>query len=454
MKGLQWGAGLMLVLGLMGSSLLFARLLTHWPTLPPPSEPPSPTAEADTLTASAASQLTQGHIARARQLLDDALAKAPRHAPALLLKTCIALESGAQQEAEATLALLRDAEPERPEPRLLQRMLEHRARTPDEGWRRPFFRAWTELGRPNLEDSPLLPAIDLEAPELLPPADAWERATSPAVRLTLVLAMYKLSEPSAQWLVEHLPTVEEPALVQAASVRLLASTLPPTLQSKARATVRRRLEQLVETAPDLLHPRLLLLLAQAPEGGAFSQQELESLEAITSRSTWQPTSLLFSETFLKARAHLKEVRHPSPGISAFTVARISANHWGLLLISQRAEKTRFQLLPGSRHRLGRVVWNLGAFLSQQSSVRERNYGLQFMAEGAADMGDEQEEQRLEQVLEEALAPKYALDEAAPERWPLPSLWEEVFEARARDERAYVQESTAGTPPPETQRARQ
>jgi hypothetical protein len=287
------------------------------------------------------------------------------------------------------------------------------------------------LGRPSFVDSPLLPAIDLEAPELLP-TDEWEHATSPSVRLTLVLVMQQLSEPSARWLVEHLPTVEDAALVQAASVRLLASTLPPTLRSEARATVRRRLERLVEDSPDLLQPRLLLLLARASEWGAFSEQELETLEAITS-------SL---QTFLEARAHLKEARHPSPGVSASTMARISSNRWGLLLLSQRAEATRRQLLPGSRHRLGRVLWNLGSYLSQQSSLRESNFGLQFMSEGATDMGDEQEAERLDNALEEALDLQRASDQAAPERWPLPSLWEEVLEARARDEWAHVREFAA------------
>ncbi len=444
MKGLQWGARLTLVLGLVGGLLVFALLLTPRPAVPPAPEPPPPTSEADALTASAASEVAQGNTARARQLLENALAKAPSHAPALLLKTCITLESGPPQEAEAALALLREAEPQRSEPRLLQGLLEHRARAPDAGWRQAFLRAWTELGRPSFVDSPLLPAIDLEAPELLP-TDAWEHAASPAVRLTLVLAMYKLSEPSARWLVEHLPTVEDAALVQAASVRLLASTLPPTLRPKARATVRRRLERLVKDSPDLLQPRLLLLLAQASEWGAFSEQELETLEAITSHPNWQRTSFL--QTFLQARAHLKEARHPSPGVSAFTVARISSNRWGLLLLSQRAEATRRQLLPGSRHRLGRVLWNLGSYLRQQSSLQESNYGLQFMAEGAADMGDEQEEQRLDQALEEALDLQRASDQAAPERWPLPSLWEEVLEARARDEWAYVRELTAATPAP-------
>ncbi len=434
----------MLVLGLMGGILVFALLLTHQIAVPPASEPPPPTVEADELTASATSEFTRGNTAHARQLLAKALAKAPRHAPALLLKTCIALESGPPREAEAALALLREAEPQRPEPRLLQRLLEHRARAPEAGWRRPFLKAWTELGRPSFVDSPLLPAIDLEAPELLP-TDAWEHATSPPMRLTLVLARHKLSEPSARWLVEHLPTVEDAALVQAASVRLLASTLPPTLRLEARATVRRRLERLVEAAPDLLQPRLLLLLAQASEWGAFSQQELASLEAIASRPTWQRVSFL--ETFLEARAHLHEARHPSPGVSAFTMARISANYWGILLLFERAEATRLQLLPGSRHRLGRVLWSLGSYWSQQSSLLESNVGLQLMSEGALDMGDEQAAERTDKALEEALDLQRASDQAAPERWPLPSLWEEVLEARARDEWAHVREFTAAARAP-------
>ncbi len=445
MNGLRWGARLTLVLGLIGGSLLFSRLLTHWPTPPPPIEPPSPTAEADALAASAATAVAQGHTAHAHQLLDEALAKAPLHAPSLLLKTCIALESASPQAAEAALALLQQAAPESPESRLLQRLLEHRARFPEQGWRRPFFNAWNELGRPNFEDSPLLPALDLMAPELFPSTEAWRQATSPDVRLTLVLAMYTLSEPGARWLVEQLPTLEDAGFIQAASVRLLSSPLPPTLQSLAFAAVRHRLERLVKTSPELLPPRLLLILAQTPEWTPFSQQELESLEALTSRTTWQPTGGSFSRTFLKAREHLKEARHPIPGPRAFTVAEISSTRWAMLMISRRADKTRPQLLPGSRQLLGRVEWNLGAFLSQQSYLRERNYGLQFMAEGAADMGDEQEEQRLDQVLEELVAPQYATLEAAPERWPLPSLWEEVLEARARDERAYVQESIAAAP---------
>lgn len=55
------------------------------------------------------------------------------------------------------------------------------------------------------------------------------------------------------------------------------------------------------------------------------------------------------------------------------------------------------------------------------------------------MGDEAERERADKVLEEALGMLRGSDDAALERWPLPSLWEEIAEARARDEWAHWRE---------------
>jgi hypothetical protein len=172
---------------------------------------------------------------------------------------------------------------------------------------------------------------------------------------------------------------------------------------------------------------------------------------IAALPTWKDTS--FARTFLEARAHLKEVGAPHPGVSALRVARVANNTWGVLLLAQRVEVSRRYLLVGSRQRLGRLVWNLGSRLQQDSTVLVRNVGLQLMSQGAMDLGEETESARVEAVLEQAVDMLTVSDGAVLERWPLPSLWEEVAEARARDEWAHwrefagVSSAPAGGEPP-------
>jgi hypothetical protein len=60
------------------------------------------------------------------------------------------------------------------------------------------------------------------------------------------------------------------------------------------------------------------------------------------------------------------------------------------------------------------------------------------------MGDEAESERADKELEERLDMLRGSEDAALERWPLPSLWEEVAEARARNEWAHWREF-AGVP---------
>jgi hypothetical protein len=71
-------------------------------------------------------------------------------------------------------------------------------------------------------------------------------------------------------------------------------------------------------------------------------------------------------------------------------------------------------------------------------------GLQLMLDGATDLGDEAERVRVDKRMAEARALLTAANHAAIERWPLPSLWEEVAEARARDEWAHVRELAGPT----------
>lgn len=442
-KALWWMWHLSLTLGVLGGVLVVAIILSPRVWLAEPVEPTPPTPVHVLLAESAAQAVTVGDLARARKQLEEALTQNPGHAPALLLQACIALEEGDSQAVEAALLRLRAAAPGRLEAELLTRLLTHRTRAPAMGWRRAFLSAWTELGRPSFLDSPLLvPELKLPATRDYMPEVVEARPTSTRVRLALVLAMPMLPEEDARWLVEQLSVLEDPALVQAASMRLLVSELPPSLRTKALAAVRRRLAQLVEASPGVVQPRLLLLWAEAPEWDLLSQEEMEALEAIAALPRWKETS--FMQSFLEVRARLKEGGIPNPGTNALGIAQVANNSWGVILLAQRAEVTRGYLLPGARDRLGRILWNIGSLVQQDSMVLVRNTGLQLMSQGAADMGDEAERQRADKVLKEGLDMLRGSDEAALERWPLPSLWEEVAEARARDEWTHWREF-AGTP---------
>ncbi len=429
------------MLGVLGGGLIIAAILSPrlWGSFE--EEPVPSTPRPVLLSERAARALFAGDVARATQWSEEALAEAPRHAPTLFLQACLSLEAGETQAVQVALTRLQAVAPDRPEPRLLLRLLAHRVRAPEEGWRRSFLRAWSELGRPSFTDSPLLPDVAPEARGSIPDVSA-EHTLSGPVRLTLVLAMPRLSETSARWLMDQLPGLEDAALVHAASITLLTEQLPPTLHTQTRGVVLHRLSRLVKDSPSVMQPRLLRLWAKNSEWVAFSQDELEELEAVSSLPTWKNTSLM--DTFLEARAHLKEAGLPHPGVAAFDVARISNNHWGIILLSKRAEATRAQLLPGSRHRLGLILWRIGSLLSQDSTVFASNSGLQLMSAGATDMGDEAARARAEQMFQENLRVLQAADQASLERWPLPSLWEEVAEARARDEWAHLREF-AGSP---------
>ena len=131
-------------------------------------------------------------------------------------------------------------------------------------------------------------------------------------------------------------------------------------------------------------------------------------------------------------------------MAAFEAALWSTTYLAPYVLVKRAESTRSQLLPGARHRLGRVLWGIGSRLSQQSTVLERMTGLQLMAAGARDMGDDTERERVDGVRGEASAMFSAAAQAALERWPLPSLWEEVAEARARGEWDHIRDFAGPT----------
>ncbi|WP_224248626.1 hypothetical protein [Hyalangium gracile] len=166
---------------------------------------------------------------------------------------------------------------------------------------------------------------------------------------------------------------------------------------------------------------------------ARAKQEMDALEPVAALGTWRNTS--FRQTFLDAREHLKEAGVPTPGMGAFIVAVQSSATVGPHLLRKRAEATRSQLLPGARYRLGHLQWKVGLRVSAASTILERMVGLHLMVAGAEDMQDLDERGRVARLRDEAVAQLEAMRRVDPEKWPLPSLAEELLEAAASDELA-------------------
>lgn len=395
----------------------------------------SPSVEAVRQTRLAALSLASGNLSQARERVASALEDAPRHAPALLVRACLALEEENAAEAEEVLRRLEAASPRRMETRLLEHLLAHRRRTPAAGWRRSFLSAWAELGRPDFKDSPLLPAAEdtYEMPDI--GVESWRSAPSAPARLVLALASPALTEEQSRWLLEQLPTLMDPVLLLAVSRKLQAS-LPATARREAARILRRRLESSVGAQPRSMQLRLRLLMADTDPDTVLGAQDLEELEGLAMLPLWRETSL--HRTFLEVRGLLKQAGVPHAGERAFSVVLLSTSDRGLHVLSQRAAATRSQLTPGARQRLGRILWHIGSRVAEQPTVPERVTGLQMMRRGAEDMQDEEKQRHVDHRMDKVHAALAALRASALERWPLPSLREEVLEESSRDELATLE----------------
>jgi hypothetical protein len=325
----------------------------------------------------AARAAAEGDLGLARQEITAALAETPDHAPSLLVLACISLEAGALQEAREVIARLRTLAPAQPEPRLLQQLLENRERASPVGWGQAFLDAWTELGRPDLQGSRLLPETVLVTPEDPVLEEAWSRASSSRARFTLALVLPTLSEERVRWGLQQVPVLDDSALLVGAFDMLNDKRLPVSLRQEAAPVLRQRLAQLAETSPQAMWLRLFHLMAGTEAETPLGPQELDALESISVLATWRDDA--FMRTFLEARHRLKELAVPNSSGAAFLVAERTLGHRGALLLLKRAAATREQLAEDVRRRLGRMLWRMGSRLSEQSSLLETTVGAQLAA---------------------------------------------------------------------------
>jgi hypothetical protein len=438
-RTLLWGLGVGIPLISLAGSFAFWRGRSARRT-------PVPTVPADGVvsrTRLAAGAATEGELGRAREEVTAVLAEAPEHLPALLVLACISLEAGELREAREVIARLRARAPEQLEPRILEQLLAARERAAPAGWGQAFLEAWTELGRPDLQGSPLLP--DSTSSALDEPAleSSWSRASSSRARLTLALLFPTPSEARARWVLQQVPELDDSALLIAALDLLTDERLAASLRQESVPVLRQRFARLAETSPRAMQLRLFQLMVGTERDMPLGPQDLEALEALSVLPTWKEDT--FARPFLEARRGLKELAVPCSGGAAFGVAERALGHRGVLLLLRRAAATRERLTEDEQRRVGRMLWRIGSLLTEQSSLLENTVGVMLMASGAARMrhgGDQRAAYAREDELHAAVMSSLR---AALDRWPLRSLTEEMLESRARSEvtwlRAFVGKAT-------------
>ncbi|WP_257458653.1 hypothetical protein [Archangium lipolyticum] len=127
----------------------------------------------------------------------------------------------------------------------------------------------------------------------------------------------------------------------------------------------------------------------------------------------------------------------TPGARASLVVERATGTSSALLLLRRAEATRERLSEDERRWMGRMLWRMGSRLTATSSYLERSVGLLLMDAGANDLRDSCGQAETHARQDGLSTSAMASDKAALERWPLPSLREEMEEARARDEVAWL-----------------
>jgi hypothetical protein len=374
-----------------------------------------------------------------------ALAEAPDHAPALLVLACISLETGALQDAREVIVRLRTLAPEQPEPWLLQKLLESRQRASPVGWGQAFLEAWTELGRPDLQGSRLLPKAVFVPPEVPVLEDVWRRASSERARLTLSLVHPNPPEERIRWVLQQVPALDDSALLVGVFDMLSDKRLSVSLRQEAAPVLRQRLAQLAEAFPRSMQLHLLQLVVGTEGDAPLGPEELDALESISVLPSWKEES--FSRTFLRARQLFKEMALPDPSGAAFMVAERALGHRGVFLLLRRAAASRERLSEDVLRRMGRMLWRVGSRLAEQSSLLENTVGASLMASGATRMRHGRDQRAAFARQDEVHAAVMTSLRVALDRWPLHSLTEELLESRARGEVTWLRAFMGRAPLP-------
>jgi hypothetical protein len=375
-----------------------------------------------------------GQLERARAELSGLSPGAPGFPQALLVRACIALEAGNLTEATYEIASLRETLPTHSAPRLLEHLLEVRRQQPALGWREAFLRAWNEAGRPDLREDPLLSEL-MDYGEGSGIEEAWQRTRALDTRLMLVFATFPPTEERGRFVLEQLPSIDEPEWAVAAFDFVRRDTLPEELRAQAAQALVPWLDALSAASPDTQQLRVLRLLGLTELTAPLTPEELSALEAIATLPEWRKAD--FAGLHAHARRHLEEAGVPLAAGHAFMATTGALAGHAPYVLLKRAQVSLEHLGPAERERLGRILWSIGSRLAAESTVLEQLVGFNLMRHGAMALKDDARLQQVDAWTREVRASIQASHQAALDRWPLHSLQEDLLHASLHDEGAHL-----------------
>ncbi|MBZ4419491.1 hypothetical protein [Myxococcus sp. RHSTA-1-4] len=389
-------------------------------------------ARAAPLTQAAAYYLFADHP-EAGVHIEKALRASSTYAPALLLRACAELEAGNEAAARSTLAQasLRDT----PEATLLLELATRRPHSPD--WRHAFFDTWKTLGHPDFAKSALLPEPLEQGILLAQPEASYEQADE-AQRLALkVLALDRCYGKCFFEIEEQLmKTSSLPLLVSsfeqyndASDTNRRELMLPPVLD---------RLRELAGPSPRSLQLALLVFfqeLEERPSSALFNRGDLAALEKLLSIPEWKPVSN--EQHFQQMRAHFDGLLH-APGHHAWRMVLLAQGLSLGLTLLLRAQASKDQLTDDEQRWMGRLLWEFGVRIRKERSHPELDLGIRLqMAGSELSRYVPDKEESVDRWVELGFWER-AVARAGCYRWPLPSLQEEFYTARARGEDTWMQ----------------
>lgn len=367
----------------------------------------------------------------ARKETAEALQASRDYAPALLLLACINLEERNWDAARNVLDVPRLKGT--PEARLLLELTERRPQAPD--WRHAFFDSWLALGKPDFSKSPLLPeAMGMEY--LLGVLEQnWDQA-SDEQRFALVALDVTLSKRRANilWLVKQIAATTSVPLLMALQAQLSAPETHPDIVALLLDDVEKRLQKVADAAPPTQQLALFSLLKGSTATKPFQRSDLEALERVSAIPAWKQHS---NGAFFQEMRSLFDGLILAPGHHAWRLVILAQGISLGLLLHQRADVTKTHLSEDEQRWMGRMLWDIGARLREQRSRLEMSRGMRlqnFSAELTHHVPDM--EKAVNRWVELGIWEE-AVQKAACYRWPLPSLQDECYAARARDEATWM-----------------
>ncbi|NMO15516.1 hypothetical protein HPC49_25600 [Pyxidicoccus fallax] len=388
-------------------------------------------ARAAPLTQAAAYYLFANHP-EAGIHIEKALRESSTYAPALLLRACAELEAGNEAAARSTLAhtSLRDT----PEAKLL---LELATRRPDSpSVRQAFFDAWKALGHPDFTKSALLPEPLEQDILLADPEASYERANE-AQRFALNVLTLDSCHKKCLFEIDgqFMKTTSVPLLVSSHEQVNRGSEW--NLRELMLPSVLYRLRELTGPSPRSLQVALLFFFHALDErrpSALFNRGDLATLEKLLSIPEWKPVS---NEQHFREMRALFDGLLDAPGHHAWRMVFLAQGPSLGMKLVRRAQASKDQLTDDEQQWLGRLLWEYGKRVSQERSHVELDLGIRLQRVGSELSRHVPDKEEVVDRWMELVSWEQAMARAGCYRWPLPSLQEDFYAARARDEDSWM-----------------